>query len=99
RWQDSRPEVQIGKEWFQLVAIDGVAADDLVAFSQRTFKDKWQKRIEEDLVEVLFRMGHEPKDAVRLVVRPIGSSETRTLDNVAMTKANRDAIRAAATGW
>ena len=41
-------------------------------------------------------MKHEPKDAVQLVVRPLGSSKTRTLKNVAMTEANREAIKSAA---
>jgi hypothetical protein len=96
RWRDFEPEVQVGKEWFQLVSLDGLAAGDIAAFCRRTYKDRWQVRFEEDLVEVLFRMGHEPMDAVRVVVRPIGSSETRTLEHVAMTEANRQAIKAAA---
>ena len=69
-----------------------IAAEDIVAFSWRTYVDKWRKRFEEDLVEVLTRMGHEPKDTVRLVVSPLGSSETRTLEDVPMTEANRWAI-------
>jgi hypothetical protein len=96
RWQDSQPEVRVGKEWFQLVSLDGIAAGDIVTFSQSANKDKWRKRFEEDLVEILFRMGHETKDTARLVVRPLGSSKARTLDDVAMTKANRQAIRKAA---
>lgn len=96
RWEGDKPVVKIGEEWFTLVSLDGVAAEDIVAFSWRTYVDRWRKRFEEDLVEVLFRMGHEPKDIVRLVVRPLGSTETRTLEEVAMTKANRQAIRAAA---
>ena len=67
-----------------------------MAFSRRTYADKWQKRFEEDLVEVLTRMGHEPKDTVRLVVSPLGSQATRTLENVPMTEANRRAIYDAA---
>ncbi len=96
RWRDSQPEVRVGKEWFELVSLDGIAASDIVMFCQSSYKDLWRKRFEEDLVEVLFRMGHEPTDAVCLVVCPIGSSEAQTLENVAMTKANREAIRAAA---
>jgi CubicO group peptidase (beta-lactamase class C family) len=96
RWRDSQPEVRVNKEWFQLVSLDGIAAGDIVAFSQSAYEDQWRKRFEEDLVEVLFRMGHEPKDTARLVVRPLGSSRTRTLEDVAMTEANRQAIRAAA---
>ncbi len=97
RWRDSQPEVQVEKEWFTLVSLNGIAADDILSFSQRSYDDKWRKRFEEDLVEVLVRMGHEPEDSVRLVVCPLGSSKTRTLEDVAMTEANRQAIRKAAT--
>lgn len=93
RWRETQPEVLLGKEWFTLVSLDGIAADDIVAFCRHTYEDKWQKRFEEDLVEVLVRMGHEPKETVRLAVRPLGSSKTETLEEVAMTEANRLAIR------
>lgn len=95
RWGGDKPLVKIGEEWFTLVSLDGTAATAIVAFSLRTYANKWQKRFEEDLVEVLTRMGHEPKNTVRLVVSPLGSPETRTLD-VPMTEANRRAIYDAA---
>lgn len=98
RWRDSEPEVRVGQEWFRLVSLDGIAADDILTFCRSSYEEKWRKRFEEDLVEVLIRMGHEPQDAVRLVVRPLDSSATRTLEDVAMTEANRQAIRAAAAG-
>jgi hypothetical protein len=97
RWEGDEPVVKIGEEWFTLVSLDGIAAADIVAFCKRTYEDLWQKRFEEDLVEVLVGMGHEPKDTVRLVVRPLGSQATRTLEGVAMTEANRRAIRASAS--
>jgi CubicO group peptidase (beta-lactamase class C family) len=92
RWEGDKPVVKIGREWFTLVSIEGIAAEDIVAFSWRTYMDRWRKRFEEDLVEVLTRMGHEPKDAVRLVVLPLGSAEAQTLENVPMTEENRWAI-------
>ena len=97
RWEADKPEVKIGEEWFKLVSLDGIAAEDIVAFSRRTYANKWQKRFEEDLVEVLTGMGHEPKDTVRLVVSSAESSTTQTLENVPMTEANRRAIYAAAS--
>jgi hypothetical protein len=51
-----------------------------------------RKRFAEDLVEILTRMGHEPKNTVRRVVLPLGSRETRTLENVPIMEANRRAI-------
>ena len=96
RWEGHKPVVKIGEEWFTLVSIDGIAAGDIVTFSRWTYLDKWRMRFEEDLVEVLTRMGHEPKDTVRLVVSPPGSRATRTLEDVPMTEANRRVIKAAA---
>lgn len=96
RWQEYQPEVQVGDEWFRLVSLDDVPASDIVAFSRETYSSEWRKRFEEDLVELLTRMGHEPGDTVRLVVRPLGSSTTRTFEDVPMTYANRRAIRNAA---
>ena len=87
---------QVGDEWFTLVSLDGIAAEDIVAFSRETFEDQWQKRFEEDLVELLTRMGHPPGDTVTLVVQSLGSLKTRTLENVPMTEANRRAIHEAA---
>ena len=75
RWEEDKPVVKIGEEWFKLVSLDGIAAGDIVAFSRQTYADKWQKRFEEDLVELLTRMGHEPKDSVRLVVSPLASPD------------------------
>jgi CubicO group peptidase (beta-lactamase class C family) len=96
RWQQAQPEVKVGDEWFKLVSLDDLPASEIVAFSQQTYGDLWQKRFEEDLVELLTRMGHPPDDTVTLVVQSLTSSETRTLDDVPMTTANRQAIRDAA---
>jgi len=96
RWQEAQPEVEVGGEWYKLVSLDGIATSEIVAFGQRTYGDRWQKRFEEDLVELLALMGHPPHDTVTLVVRLLSSEETRTLDAVPMTKANRRAIRNAA---
>jgi CubicO group peptidase (beta-lactamase class C family) len=96
RWQSSQPEVKVGDEWFKLVSLDGIPAADIVAFSRRTYDGLWRKRFEEDLVALLTGMGHPPKDTVTLVVQALTSHETRTLEDVPMTKANRHAIRHAA---
>jgi len=96
RWQQSQPEVRVGDEWFKLVSLDGIPASEIVAFSQRTYGNKWRIRFEEDLVALLTRMGHPPQDQVKLVVQSLKSPETRTLEGVPMTEANRQAIKAAA---
>lgn len=96
RWEGFQPEVKVGAQWYRLVSIDDVPADEVVAFSRTTYEDLWRKRFEEDLVELLTRMGHPPGDTVKLVVQSLTSPETRTLEDVPMTYANRRAIRDAA---
>ncbi|MGQ0635476.1 MAG: hypothetical protein ACT4QC_12750 [Planctomycetaceae bacterium] len=99
RWERSDPVVKVGEEWVTLVSVDGVATGDIVAFSQRRYLLRWKKRFAEDLVEVLARMGHEPGATVRLVVRPLGSPDPQTLEDVPMTEGNRrDIYRAARAG-
>jgi hypothetical protein len=96
RWQVSQPEVKIGDEWFKLVSLDDVPATEILAFSKQEHGEKWQKRFEEDLVELLSRMGYPPGDTVKLTVETLTSAETQTLNDVRMTEANRRAIYTAA---
>lgn len=96
RWQQSQPEVRVGGQWYRLVSLDDLPATEIIAFSRETYGNKWRKRFEEDLVELLSRMGHPPQDTVRLVVQPLMSSETQILEDAPMTRENRQAVRAAA---
>jgi len=93
RWQESQPEVKLGDEWFQLVSLDEVPAGEIVAFSQQTFADKWRMRFEEDLVELLTRMGNPPQDKVTLVVQSLTTGKQLVREGVPMTEANRRTIR------
>jgi hypothetical protein len=94
RWSDEKPEVEIDGAWHALVEIDGATASDIVAFAKKTWPRIWRKRFEEDLVEVLSKMGKPPGATVTLKVRDANGE--RTLEGVAMTKENRRKIREAA---
>ena len=96
RWQGYQPEVKLDEEWFELVSLNGLPAADIVAFSQSTERNKWRKRFEEDLVELLTNMGHPPEENVTLVVKSLTSRETSVRKDVPMTEENRDTIRDAA---
>ncbi len=96
RWQETQPEVKIDDQWYKLISLDDLPAAEIIAFGQRTYDGRWQMRFEEDLVELLSRMGHPPGDSVKLEVQSLTSPETKTLENVPMTAANRQAIKAAA---
>jgi len=96
RWQQSEPEVKVDRVWYKLVSLNDTPAAEILAFSREKYADRWQKRFEEDLVEVLSRMGHPPQDKVKLVVQPLNSSRIKVLEHVLMTEANRRAIKDAA---
>ncbi|QDU06590.1 hypothetical protein V6x_63440 [Gimesia chilikensis] len=96
RWEESQPEVKVDGQWFKLISLNGIPAKEIVDFSKETYGEKWQKRFEEDLVELMTRMGHPPEKSVTLEVQSLTSSEKQTLKEVRMTYANRGAIRAAA---
>jgi hypothetical protein len=95
RWKDSTPEVKVKEDCYQFVAIDDVTAKDLVAFCKAKEKKHWKKRFEEDLVEMMDRMGHKPGDTVTLRVRDLATEKEKVLKDVAMTEENRRAVREA----
>ncbi len=96
RWKQGTPEVELDHVWFELVAIDGVAAADVVSFARTKYGFVWRKRFEEDLVEVLSRMGRPPGPEVELAVKSLSNGEIRTFPRVPMTSENRQAIWEAA---
>lgn len=96
RWQESQPEVKLGQQWYGLVSLDNLPAAEILAFSRQSYGKRWQKRFEEDLVELLSRMGHPPQNTVTLVLQSLTSSERQVLQDVPMTAANRQAIKAQA---
>ncbi|TWU00095.1 Beta-lactamase precursor [Botrimarina colliarenosi] len=96
RWREETPEVRLEDDWYELVSIDSVATADILSFCKWNYFAKWRMRFEEDLVEVLTQMGHEPGDTVRLVVSPLDSDDELVLNEMPMSEAKRWAIKAAA---
>jgi len=90
--EEERPRVRLRDTWYTLEAINGLATEALIDFARRTYADRWQKRFDEDLVEVLTRMGHPPEETVRLTLFDAEARRSLTLEAVPMTGANRQAI-------
>lgn len=96
RWSGDTAQVQLSDDWYELRAIDGMPAPRIIAFCHAAYGDAWRKRFEEDLVAVLRRMGHPPAADVALDLVRLDDAKPVQLARVPMTKAHRDAIRAAA---
>ncbi len=96
RWREAgdewAAEVEIDGRWTRLLKIDSRPVADIVAFSQKTVPDNWQKRFSEDLVEVLTLMKHPPGPTVDLTLQDLKTATIRVLQDVPMTRENRQAI-------
>ena len=79
------------KTW-QLVSIDGITADKIVASAKEQFSSRWQKRIAEDLVEVFDGMGHKVGKSVKLVLKDRKTDDTRAVEDAPMTIENRQRV-------
>lgn len=88
------PEVRIDGHWYGLRSIDSLPVEKILAAAKDRDADRWQRRFEEDLVQVLSEMGHKPGKSVKLVVRDLHTGKEVTFDKVPMTTENREAIRA-----
>jgi D-alanyl-D-alanine-carboxypeptidase/D-alanyl-D-alanine-endopeptidase len=91
RWENNQPIVHVQGEWARLVSIDGLPVERIMEFAQKEFGEKARMRFGEDLVELLSKMGHEPKWEVTLSLekeeRVVRQIKTR------MTKENRELVR------
>jgi len=103
RWAGDTPEVLVTGDWYVLASVNGVSADDLCDYSQKTWPDKWRKRIAEDLALVMDGMGKKPLSIVYLDLVELESGKKKRIRDVAMTKEKRDRARnfgrGSSRGW
>jgi RNA polymerase sigma factor (sigma-70 family) len=94
RWQDARtPIIRVNGTWYAWRAIGEVEVAKLIDFAAKTWRaDEVEKRIGEDLVEALTRMGHAPGVKVTLGVVELDTSTAKVLKDVPMTKENRQRV-------
>ncbi len=88
RFEGEQPSVELDGEWWTLVELDGRSSRELVEFAKSRYREKWKKRLSEDLVQVLTEMGRAPKSKVDLVVAG-ANGKRKKLPGVSMTAANR----------
>lgn len=88
KWEGETPIVMLD-EWHTLTAIDGTPVKDIIAFSKKVQKSRWQKYFSEDIVE-----------AMRGLDKPLNITSTLTLlkegkaisKQVAVTTDNRKSV-------
>jgi len=79
RWHEDVAQVVINGTWYDLVSIDHEPAAKIVDFAKANFGPNWKKQFEEDLMEILTRMGHRPNYVANLELHTLDSDELVTL--------------------
>jgi len=92
RFEDSQVIVTYRKQTYQWLELDGIKVEDITSAAKQHYRGRWLKRVSEDLVEVLGKMGHEPGDSVELRLRNLETSEQQVFENAPMTRANRNSV-------
>ncbi len=93
RWTEAEtPEVQVDDEWCGLEQLDGHEVPKILEFCRRQYRDRWQKRFGEDLVQVLTEMGREPGPSVTMVLVDLETAKRTTRKDVPMTAENRASV-------
>jgi hypothetical protein len=98
RWNDATPQVQVNDAWYELISLNDLPADQILAWCRELDDKGWQKRFEEDLPEVLIREGHDPGTSVKLDLKKLDTGEEKVLEKVEMTADNRRATMQAKLG-
>ena len=92
RFSKDRVMVTYEKSDYEWLAFDGIPVTDIVAFSQKQFEGSWKKRVAEDLVEVLWGMGHQPGRTAKLRLLNTETKQETVIEKAAMTNWNRDEV-------
>jgi hypothetical protein len=93
RWNDDAPQIHVAGTWYDWLALDDIETTKIVEYTKKNYRE-WEvkRRIGEDLVEVLTKMGHPPGPTVTLKVRNLDTKEITELKDVPMTHENRQKV-------
>jgi hypothetical protein len=91
-YEDDKVFVEYSSTRYEWLGIDDIPVTKISEFSQNQFRDLWQKRITEDLVEVLWGMGHFPGETVKLRLRNLREDVQLTIVDAPMTHENRQSM-------
>ncbi len=94
RWKGEVPEARLRGTWYRVVAIDGVAVEEILAHAKQAHGRKWQRRFAEDLVQLMTEMGKAPGERVSLDLIKLKTGKAVHFDAVKMTHTNRQALLA-----
>jgi hypothetical protein len=99
RWIGDKPEVELDGKWYQLLQIDGLNTEYVIAFCKQEDSRLWRKRFSEDLLQALNLMGDWPVFGVDLVLREPDTGRVVERRGVALEHKKRQAILRDRNAW
>lgn len=84
--------VEYENQWYELETINDIPAAAILIFCKNRYREFWEKRVAEDLVQILQEMGHYPQVTVRLTLRDPETHELLRIDAAPLTFENRQAV-------
>lgn len=94
RFKGEQVTVTYDDKTCQWLELDGLKVKDIIDSAKKQFEDRWQKRVSEDLVEVLWGMNHKPGNTVKLRLLDLTTQRYFVVENAPLTKENRRAVYA-----
>ncbi len=92
RFDDDRVIVTYKDQDYQWLEIDGIKVEDMIKSAKWRFGFIWKKRIAEDMIDVLWGMGHQPNETVSLRLKDLETGDVLDITVAAMTSENRTAV-------
>ena len=75
--------------FYELASIEKISSAELIKVSKKEFGMKWQKRIREDIAEVLMEAGAPESTRVELELKELETGAVKTVQDAEMTHENR----------
>lgn len=98
-WVGDQPIVDVGGKRYELASINGLDAAYVVGFCKQTAEHSWRKRISEDLLQVLNRLGSWSVFRADLGLRELDGGRIVTLSGVTMAPRLRQEIWRERVAW
>jgi hypothetical protein len=91
-FDEDRVIVTFRSEKYELLGIDHLSVVQLVEQTRNRYDALWKKRLSEDLVEVLWNLGHIPGQTVDLRLRSIETGAETNVKEARLSKENRSRL-------
>jgi C-terminal processing protease CtpA/Prc len=92
RWKQGAVEVDLGGIGYELLEIQDLPISKVLDYCREHYKPDWHKAFEEQLVEVLSKMGKAPDFTVKVKLRRLDDGGERLFEQVMLSESNLEMV-------